>query len=126
MLRRERLNEDGPALRVVGDGNSVHAVVERCPSYFVRISVTVRQGVTGGDAVEAVVRLLKRQPVLQRPDQMADVQLARRPHAGNNAWVRHVEKSREWMTVSTAASRRCAPRWGSQSGRGCRSAGGRT
>ena len=49
------------------------------------VGVVARQRVPVGDEVEAVVLLLQRHPVAERADQVAEVQLAGRPHAGHDA-----------------------------------------
>ena len=64
------------------------------------VGVLAGQRVPVGDEVEAVVLLLQRDPVLQRADEVAEVQLARRPHAGNDASfaIRAVRPSSEITT----------------------------
>ena len=50
-----------------------------------RVGVLARQRVPVGDEVEALVLVLERHPVVQRADEVAEMQLAGRPHAGDNA-----------------------------------------
>ena len=49
------------------------------------VGVVARERVPVGDEVEAVVLVLERRPVLQRADEMPEMELTGRAHAGDNA-----------------------------------------
>ena len=49
------------------------------------VGVVARQRVPVGDEVEAVVAVLQRSPVVQRADEMTEVQFSRRAHARDDA-----------------------------------------
>jgi hypothetical protein len=53
------------------------------------IGVSGGQGMPISDKVEAVVGLLKLDPVLQGPEVIAEVELARRAHAAEDPFFRH-------------------------------------
>ena len=66
-----------PAREPVGD------VVERVGGNAGRVRVVAGQRVPVGDEIETVVLLLQRDPVLERADQVSEVQLAGRAHAAD-------------------------------------------
>ena len=85
VLRDERLHEDGAALRVDAGRNPVGEIVERVTGDRLRVRILAGQRVPVGDEVEAVVLFLERDPILERAHEVAEMQFARRPHAGNDS-----------------------------------------
>jgi hypothetical protein len=85
MLGHQRLDEEGALLGIEAGGNPVGDHFVGVLDDRSRVRVLAGQGVPVGDEVEAVVLLLQRDPVAERADQMAQVQPAGRPHAGDNA-----------------------------------------
>ena len=62
------------------------------------VGVVAGQRVPVGDEVEAVVPVLQRRPVVQRPDQVTEVELSGRAHARNDTRL-HQETCRLSMLV---------------------------
>ena len=61
---------------------------------WLRVGVVAGQRVPVGDEIEAVVLLLQRHPVAERADEVAEMQAAGRPHAGDDA---RFATSRHWQ-----------------------------
>ena len=57
------------------------------------VGVLARQRVPVGDEIEAVVLVLQRRPVLERADEVAEVELARRAHARHDSRLRHQQQA---------------------------------
>ena len=85
VLGHLRLDEQRAPLGVDAGGNPVGGVVAGVLDEPAGVGVLARQRVPVGDEVQAVVVVLQPGPLLQRPDQMAEVQLAGRTHAGDDA-----------------------------------------
>jgi hypothetical protein len=85
MLGHERLDEEGALLRIEARRDPVRDHRVGVLDDRARIGVLAGQRVPVRHEVEAVVLRLERHPVVQRPDEVAEVELAGRPHAGNDA-----------------------------------------
>ena len=85
VLRHLRLDEQRAALRVDAGADPVGHVVVGVRDEVFRVGVLARQGVPVDDEKEAVVVLLHVDPVVERADQVAEMQAACRPHAGQDA-----------------------------------------
>jgi phosphoribosylglycinamide formyltransferase-1 len=88
VLGQPALDEDRRALRIEAGGEPVdHHVVDVLLDDLA-VLVVRRQRMPVGDEVEAVVVGLQADPVLQRAVVVAEMQLAGRPHAGEDALAR--------------------------------------
>ena len=85
MLGHERLHEKRALLRVEPGRDPVGDHVVGVGDERRGVRVLARQRVPVGDEVEAVVLLLERHPVAERADEMAEMELAGRPHTRNDA-----------------------------------------
>ena len=74
VLRYLRLNEKGALLRIEAGANPVGHVLVRVGGQLTRVGVVAGQGVPVGDEVEAVVLVLQRHPVAERPDQVPQME----------------------------------------------------
>ena len=89
VLGHERLDEKRALLGIEAGADPVGDVLVGVRRQLARVGVVARQRVPVGDEIEAVVLLLQRHPVAERADQMAEMQAARRPHAGDDAVFLH-------------------------------------
>ena len=80
-----RLAEDDRPLRVDSGPDPVGEHLDPVLVDAGHVLVPRRKGVQVDDAVDALVLVLEGDPVLQRPEPVADVQPPGRPHAGENA-----------------------------------------
>ncbi len=88
MLGHERLDKQRAAFRIDARPDPIGHVVEGVLDDLAGIGVVARQRVPVGDEVEAVVLLLQLDPVLQRANQVAQVQPSGGTHPGDDA-ARH-------------------------------------
>jgi hypothetical protein len=87
VLRHERLDEERRALRVEAGAQPVGEHLDRVAGHL-RGVVVVGEGVPVRDEIEAVVRVLHLHPVVERPQVVAEVDLPRRTHPGQHAFLR--------------------------------------
>jgi hypothetical protein len=85
VLRHERLDEERASLRIEAGGDPVGGHVVRARHDLRRIRVVARQRVPVGDEVKTLVRVLQRRPVVERTDQMAEMQFPRGTHPRDDA-----------------------------------------
>ena len=85
MLRNERLDEDRAAIGIDATRDPVGDVVECVAGDPAGVRIVARERVPVGDEIEAVVLVLQRHPVLQRPEIIAEMQTAGWLHAGQDA-----------------------------------------
>ena len=87
MLRHERLDEQRCALRVEARAEPVGEHLDRVAGDLGGVLI-VREGMPVRDEEEAVVRVLHPHPVVERPQEVAQVDLPGRAHAGQHAILR--------------------------------------
>ena len=94
VLGHHRLHEDRAPLGVDAGADPVGDVVDRVGDELRGVGVVAGQRVPVGDEVEAVVVALQRHPVLERADQVPEVQLPGRAHARHHALPVHSSQPR--------------------------------
>ena len=85
MLRHMRLNEHGATFGIEPRRQPIEQDFNRVLLHLRSVGVISREGMPIGDKKEALVFILHAHPVLQRADIVAEMQLARRAHAAQNA-----------------------------------------
>src|SRR5215475_6444350 len=98
MLRHVRLNKHGAALGIKASCEPIEQHLNRVLLYLRGVRVVRRERMPVSNKEKALILVLHAHPVLQRPDVIAEVQLARRTHAAKNAFagIRHAR----YKTVS--------------------------
>src|SRR5215467_1940316 len=117
MLRHVRLDKHSAALGIKPSRQPVEQNFNRILFYLRSIRVIGRKCVPVSNEEEALVLVLHAHPVLQRPDIVAEVQLAGRAHAAENAFTRlgdvhfRITASKAPSTGASIRARKAPPQY---------------